>query len=46
MKHGPGGTGITHSTYTQNNISMTRLNAIEGNNTLLSPNAARRMPTM
>ncbi|XP_037817401.1 G-protein coupled receptor Mth2 [Lucilia sericata] len=46
MKNGPIGTGATHSTYTQNNISMTRLNAIDGNTTLLSPNAARRMPTM
>lgn len=46
MKNGPAGTGATHSTYTQNNISMTRLNAIDGNATLLSPNAARRMPTM
>ena len=46
MKNGPGLTGATHSTYTQNNISMTRLNVMDGNSTLLSPNSARRMPTM
>ncbi|XP_013109639.2 G-protein coupled receptor Mth2 [Stomoxys calcitrans] len=36
----------TMSTYTHNNISMNRLNAIDGNASLLSPNAARRVPTI
>ncbi|XP_073824519.1 methuselah-like 15 [Musca autumnalis] len=43
MKNGPTG---TMSTYTHNNISMNRLNAIDGNASLLSPNAARRVPTI
>ncbi|XP_075151549.1 methuselah-like 15 [Haematobia irritans] len=36
----------TMSTYTHNNISMNRLNAIDGHTSLLTPNAARRVPTI
>ncbi|TMW43257.1 hypothetical protein DOY81_011662, partial [Sarcophaga bullata] len=42
MKNGPGLTGATHSTYTQNNISMTRLNVMGRKFNTLKSNSARR----